>query len=79
MIGNERVTCITCKFCDVQNSKEGICRREPPTVALVMSPQGPNAMAIRTVIQLAADWCSHYEQQLVKPASGNVLSLDRGK
>ena len=76
---SDKVVCVTCKFCDVQNTVEGICRINPPTVALVMSPQGPQAMAIRSVVQLSHDWCSKYEQQLVKLAAGPQLVTSRGK
>ena len=70
--------CITCKFCDVQNANEGICRLEPPKTALAMNAGHPAAMCIRVVVTPGLDWCSKYEVQLVKPVAGNVLTMPGG-
>jgi len=77
---NDRRTCVTCKFCDVQDTQQGICRLAPPTTALIMNAGAPGAMAVRVVVSLASDWCSKYEQQLVKPAGPVTLEMvQRGK
>jgi len=72
-------TCLTCKHCDAIDSAQGMCRLNPPTTALMTTPQGPSAMAVRVIVSISSDRCSHYEQQLVKVAPISLVTPQRGK
>lgn len=74
--------CMTCKWCvpmPVMNGQEaqGACRLNPPTPLLMMTPKGPAPMAMVPTVRLTQDYCSHHVVQLVKPATGQGLRLEK--
>jgi hypothetical protein len=56
---------------------QGACRLNPPVPSLVMTPKGPAPMVMVPTVRLTKDYCSHYVVQLVKPAMGSELRLEK--
>lgn len=69
--------CVTCHWADplpTNGGDQGICRFNAPVGTIAgMTPQGPIAATSWPTVNLTRDWCSHYDEQLVKP----VESLGR--
>lgn len=75
-------TCMTCKYAELlpgmnDTEAQGVCRLQPPVAQVMMTPKGPATLAALPTVRLSHDWCSHHVVQLVKPATGQGLRLEK--